>query len=324
MRPREAVRAAKFCDGTGTFLLTAFGGIAPRQIGITEVFMRSALLLVLLLLFTQFGYAQSRNLRVPTLSPITEIAQEVGLTEVKLSYSRPSAKGRDIFGELVPFGEVWRTGANASTKLTFSENVKIAGNDLKAGTYALYTIPGETEWTIIIHTNTKHRSLAGDVYKPAEDAFRFKATPRKTSNFVETFTIGFSDIATDSLQVAIAWENTEVKFAIDFDVDARIDEQIKALSASPEGMTPQSLFLAAEYNLHNGRDLAKAEEWISSALEKTPKDPRFGLLRAKILAKAGKTDEALKVIADANAWAKESNNENYTEQTQLFWDSIKP
>ncbi len=89
------------------------------------------------------------------------------MTTVKLSYSRPSAKGRKIFGGLVPFGEIWRTGANASTKLTFAEDVKIEGNPLKAGTYALYTIPGENEWTIIVHTNTRHRALAGDVYKQA-------------------------------------------------------------------------------------------------------------------------------------------------------------
>lgn len=273
------------------------------------------------LLLTQTGTAQ--NLNVPTLSPITEITQEVGLSEVKLSYSRPSAKGRKIYGGLVPFGEVWRTGANASTKLTFTEDVKVEGNDLKAGTYALYSIPGENEWTMIIHTNTKHRSLAGDTYKQAEDAFRFTVKPRKIADYVETFTIGFGDLTSNSTSVALRWENTEVKFTIEFDVDARIDEQIAKLSASPEGMSPQSLFLAAEYYLHNGRDLEKADKWITAAMEKSAKNPRFGLLRAKILAKAGKTDEALKVIAESNAWAKESNNANYTEQTQLFWDSIK-
>src|SRR5690606_18736882 len=94
---------------------------------------------------------QAQNLNVPTLSPITEIKQEVGLTAIGLSYSRPSANGRVVFGELVPYGEVWRTGANAATKLTFTEEVKVAGNPLPAGTYALYTIPGLQEWTIIIH-----------------------------------------------------------------------------------------------------------------------------------------------------------------------------
>lgn len=285
--------------------------------------MKYTLSLFVLFLFAQLGFGQAQELKVPVLSPFTEVSQEVGLTQVKLSYARPSAKGRKVFGELVPFNEVWRTGANASTKLTFTEDVKIEGNSLKAGTYALYSIPGETEWTMIIHTNTKHRSIAGDVYKPAEDAFRFKVKPGKTSNFVETFTIGFTDITTNSLMVSVAWENTEVKFRIEFDVDSRINEQIATLTNSPAGMSHQNYFLAAEYNLHNNKDLAKADEWILKAMEKSPKNARYGLLRAKILAKAGKKDEALKVIADANAWATEAKNANYIEQTQQFWNSIK-
>lgn len=274
-----------------------------------------------LISMVQLGFAQ--ELKVPTLSPLTEITQEVGLTQIKLSYARPSAKGRKVFGDLVPFNEVWRTGANASTKLTFSEDVKIEGNSLKAGTYALYSIPGEREWTVIIHTNTRHRSIAGDVYKPAEDAFRFKVKPGKTSNYVETFTIGFSDFTTSSCRLFVAWENTEIKFRIDLDVDSQVDKQISALAAAPSGMSHQNLFLAAEYYLHNNKDLSKADQWILAAIDKSPKNARYGLLRAKILAKAGKRDEALKVIADANAWATEAKNANYVEQTQVFWDSIR-
>lgn len=284
--------------------------------------MKPAFLITLVFALVPFGYGQ-QELKVPTLSPISEITQEVGLTQVKLSYSRPSAKGRKVFGDLVPFNEVWRTGANASTKLTFTEDVKIEGNALKAGTYALYTIPGQTEWTVIIHTNTKHRSIAGDVYKPAEDAFRFKVKPGKTSNFVETFTIGFSDISTNSVSVYVAWENTRIKFKIDFDVDSQVDKQIAELTAAPAGMSHQNLFLAAEYYLHNNKDLSKADGWIGAAMEKSPKNARYGLLRAKILSKAGKSDEALKVVAEANAWATEAKNANYIEQTKDFWDSIK-
>lgn len=284
--------------------------------------MKTTLSFAVLFLLIQAGYSQ-QELKVPTLSPITEVTQEVALTEVKLSYSRPSAKGRKVFGGLVPYNEVWRSGANASTKLTFAQDVKIEGNPLKAGTYALYTIPGETEWTVIIHTNTRHRSIAGDVYKPAEDAFRFKVKPGRTSNFVETFTIGFGDITTRSCSVILSWENTEIKFRVDFDVDADVEKQIAGLAAAPGGMSHQNLFLAAEYYLHNDRDLANADQWIASAMEKSAKNARYGLLRAKILAKAGKRDEALKVVAEANAWAKEAKNANYTEQTQVFWDSIK-
>ncbi|HVF47278.1 MAG TPA: DUF2911 domain-containing protein [Pyrinomonadaceae bacterium] len=283
--------------------------------------MRSGFMIAMLALSANLAVGQ--ELKVPTLSPLAEVGQEVGLTQVKLSYSRPSAKGRKVLGDLVPFGEVWRTGANASTKLTFTEDVKIEGNNLKAGTYALYTIPGPTEWTVIIHTNTKHRSIAGDVYKVAEDAFRFKAKPAKTSNYVETFTIGFADITTSSCKLAISWENTEVKFLIEFDVDARLNEQIATLVAAPAGMSHQNYFLAAEYYLHNDKDLSKADEWILKAMEKSAKNSRYGLLRAKILAKAGKKADALKVVAEANAWATEAKNANYIQQTQLFWDSIK-
>lgn len=283
--------------------------------------MRSIFCSVIITLFALSTLGQ--ELRVPTLSPQAEVTQEVGLTQVKLSYARPSAKGRKVFGELVPFGEVWRTGANASTKLTFTEDVKIAGNALKAGTYALYSIPGANEWTMIIHTNTKHRSLAGDVYKQAEDAFRFKVKPGKTANYLETFTIEFGDFTTSSANLILSWENTQIKFPIEFDVDARVAEQIAKLAAAPAGMAHMNYFLAAEYNLHNDKDLTKADEWILTAIEKSPKNSRYGLLRAKILAKAGKKDQALKVVAEANAWAKEAKNANYVEQTQLFWDSLK-
>lgn len=267
--------------------------------------------------------ASAQELKVPILSPISEVKQELALSEVTLSYSRPSAKGRKVFGDLVPHGQIWRTGANASTKLTFTEDVKIEGNNLKAGTYALYSIPGEKEWTMIIHSNTRLRALAGNVYKPEDDVFRFKVTPGKTSNYVETFTIGFGDITTNTAKLILSWENTEVKFGIEFDVDSRMNEQIAKLLAAPGGMSHQNYFLAAEYYLHNDKDMAKADEWIRAAMEKSAKNSRYGLLRAKILHKAGKKDEALKVVAEANAWAKEANNANYVEQTQLFWDSIK-
>jgi hypothetical protein len=276
----------------------------------------------LMFLFISVSFGQ--NLNVPTLSPNTEITQEVALTEVKLNYSRPSAKGRKVFGSLVPYGTIWRTGANASTKLTFSQDVKIEGNELKAGTYALYTIPSlKNDWTIIIHKNTKHRSLAGDVYKQEEDAFRFNVKSEKISNFVETFTIQFSDISTKSCYLTLSWENTQVKFKIEFDVDGQVDQQIAELIKSENGMSDFNYFRAAEYYFHNDRDLNKAIEWIKTGITKSPKNFRYGLLHAKILDKQGKKAEALKVIAEANAWAKEKNNSNYIEQTQIFWDSIK-
>lgn len=280
-------------------------------------------LFVVLLLLSIHTVAVSQRLNVPTLSPQAEITQEVALSEVKLSYARPSAKGRKIFGGLVPFGEIWRTGANASTKLTFAEDVKVAGNPLKAGTYALYTIPGEKEWTMIIHSNLELRALAGDVYKQADDVFRFAAKPSATGEFVETFTISFVNLTANSVDVELRWENTKVSFPVEFDVDGNVDRQIAELFKDPESAAHFNYFLAAEYYFHNDRDLNKAIGWISTALEKSPKNPRYGLMHARILDKQGKRADALRVIAEANAWARESNNSNYVEQTQLFWDSIK-
>jgi hypothetical protein len=294
---------------------------AGCQADAPEVFMRLLASAFLLVFLVAASFAQRLN--VPTLSPQAEVTQEVALSEVKLSYARPSAKGRKVFGGLVPFGEIWRTGANASTKLTFKEDVKVGGNPLKPGTYALYTIPGEAEWTIIIHSNLTLRALAGDVYKPSEDVFRFKARSEKTRHFVETFTIDFANISTNSVDVVLSWENTRVSFPIEFDVDGNVDRQIAELLKDPADAAHFNYFLAAEFYFHNDRDLTKAVGWIATALEKSPKNPRYGLLHAKILSKQGKKADALRVIAEANAWAKESNNANYVEQTQLFWDSIK-
>ncbi len=284
--------------------------------------MRSILILSTLLLFLYESTAQQR-IKVPTLSPFTEITQEVGLTKISLSYSRPSAKGRTIFGGLVPYDQIWRTGANASTKLAFTEDVKIGGNPLESGTYALYTIPGKERWTMIIHTNTGHRSIAGDTYKQEEDALRFEVKPVSNPLTVETFTIQFTDITTNGLNVALSWENTIVKFPIEVEVDAKIEQQIAAIMENPEEVSAFNYFRAAEYYLHNKKSLDKAAEWILAGLEKSPKNFRFGLLYAKILHAKGDKQKALETIREANQWAREANNANYIGQTQLFMDEIQ-
>lgn len=258
---------------------------------------------------------EAQNLRTPTLSPLTEIKQEVGLTEITLSYSRPSANGRTVFGELVPFGEIWRTGANASTKLTFTEEVKIAGNPLPAGTYALYTIPGQQEWTVIIHKKTDMRSIAAGSVKPENDAFRFKVRPMAIGEKVGTFTIQFADITTKSCHLQLSWENTMVRFPIECNVDAKVEAQIAELTKDPEKTTHQAYFLAAEYYLYNDKDLDQAMKWIDAALGKSPENYRYGLLKSKIYGGQGKTDMAASMVKTAHEWANAANNANYKQQT---------
>jgi|GEM_PF-128426 len=278
--------------------------------------------LFILAFFAGFQLA-AQNLSTPTLSPFSEIKQEVGLTEITLSYARPSAKGRSVMGNLVPFGETWRTGANASSKLTFTEDVKIAGNDLPAGTYALYTIPNPNEWTIIVHKKTNMRSIAGGRVKPENDAFRFNVKPLNNPVRVETFTIQFTDITTNSCQVQLSWENTIVKFPIEVQVGSKIEAQMAELMKAPDKIPHRTYFRAAEYYLHNKVDLNQAMDWIDAALAKSANNFRYGLLKSKIYHEQGNQAKAISMVKMANEWATAAKNSNYMEQTSLYLASIQ-
>ncbi|MBX2871727.1 MAG: DUF2911 domain-containing protein [Saprospiraceae bacterium] len=283
--------------------------------------MRKIYLFVIVLFAVSELTAQ--NLSTPTLSPYSEIKQEVGLTEITLSYARPSAKGRAVMGGLVPYGETWRTGANASTKLTFTEDVKIGGKDLPAGTYALYSIPNEQEWTIIIHKKTNMRSIAGDRVKAENDAFRFTVKPISNPVGVETFTLQFTDITTNSCHLQLSWENTIVKFPIEVEVGSKIEAQMAELMKAPEKVPHRTYFRAAEYYLHNKVDLNQAMEWIDAALVKSENNFRYGLLKSKIYNAQGDQKQAINTVKMANEWATAAKNSNYMEQTSVYLASLE-
>ena len=269
-----------------------------------------------------FNLCYGQRLKTPTLSPFSKISQQVGLTEVTLQYSRPSAKGRVVFGELVPYDKVWRTGANRATRITFKEVAKIGGKKIQPGEYAIYTIPNQGYWTIIIHANTSLRSIAGGAYKPSNDVFRFELVPEKNNNYVETFTCQFSEVKTNSLMLDITWENTLISIPIEVEVDKKIESQMQVFMKNPEKIPHRTYFEAAQYYSNNGKDLNDALSFIDSALYKSPENFRYGLLKAKILAKMNNYEDALVVVEIANTWAKNKNNANYIEQTRLFWDSL--
>lgn len=260
----------------------------------------------------------SQDLKTPTLSPFSEIKQEVGLTEISIQYARPSAKGRKVFGDLVPYNEIWRTGANASTKLILNEACKINGNSIDKGTYALYSIPGEKKWTIIIHTNTGLRSLAGGAYKPENDLFRFEVPVLNNPIIEETFTIQFADLTSNSCNIRLTWENVIINIPITVDVDSRIASQMQELLKNPDAIRHGTYFEAAQYYLHSGKDLDTALNWIDAAMDKSKDNFRYALLKAKILAADGKKNEAMETINLAFEWAVKANNANYMEQTSLF------
>lgn len=282
--------------------------------------MKNTIIFIGIFLWSAFVFGQT--LKTPTLSPFSKISQEIGLTEIGLEYSRPSAKGRLVFGGLVPFDQIWRTGANASTKITLKESARIGGKLIAPGTYAIYTIPGKEKWTIIIHSNTKMRSLAGDVYKQANDVFRFEVKPQNIKNYVETFTIQFSDLHTNKAHLQLLWENTLINMPIEVEVDENIARQISQIIKNPEAVSHRTYFEAAQYYLHNDKDLDQALVFIDQALEKSPENFRYGLLKAKIQDKSGNRQAALETVNQAHAWAKKADNDNYIEQTALYRKSL--
>jgi hypothetical protein len=282
--------------------------------------MKRFSLFISILFMTSISYGQRLN--TPTLSPISKISQEIGLTEIKLTYSRPSAKGRTIFGALVPYDKIWRTGANASTRITFQEAAFIGGKSIEKGTYALYTIPGAAQWTIIVHSNIELRSLAGDAYNPEDDVFRFTVKPQATSQYIETFTMQFTDLKTSSFNLQLLWEHTLINIPIAVEVDKHITRQMTEFLQYPEKIPARTYFEAAQYYLNNNKDLNEALSWMDAALEKSPNNFRYGLLKAKIQAKKGDKKSALITIEQAHAWAKAAKNANYIEQTALFKASL--
>jgi hypothetical protein len=268
--------------------------------------MRKSILSVFILtLVTLFAEAQ---VQTPAASPAAKVIQTVGLTQVEVEYSRPSIRGRQIFGGLVPFDMLWRTGANASTKITFDNDVVIAGNhELGKGTYALYTIPGEEEWTIIFHKNTTHWGTGG--YNADEDAFRFTVKPTTLDNEVESFTIGLSNINLGVGSLDISWENTQVSF----EIDTKVDEMVKAsIEKTLAGPSMNDYYQAAAYNLMADKDLEQALEWINMAMEKGG-DENFWMVRRKALieAKLGDYKAAIKSAKLSKELAEKAGNDDY-------------
>jgi hypothetical protein len=268
---------------------------------------------------------QAQGIKMPAPSPIQKVEQAVGLGSISVDYSRPSKKGRDLFGDLVPYGKVWRTGANASTKIKFSEDVTIQGNKVPAGEYALYTIPGKDEWTVIIHKNTKHWGDGGKEYKQEEDQLRFTVKPEKNPRDVESFTINFTNLKSDATDVELLWGNVIVPFTVKTDVDSKVMSQIDEQVMKNAGATPGLYAAAANYYFETNRDLKQAHEWIKKANEK---DPKFWNVhtQAKIEAKMKNYKQAVKTAEKSKELAKAANNDDYVSMNEKAieeWKKMK-
>lgn len=250
---------------------------------------------------------QAQAIKMPAPSPLQTIKQEFALSEVSVSYSRPAVKGRKVMGDLVPFNNsVWRTGANQPTKITFGEDVKIAGNNVPKGEYALYTIPAKNEWTIILSKNTALWGSTG--YKESDDLIRFKAKPETLSSNVESFTIMFNNVKPQSMDVELMWENTAVAFTVNAEIDSRIVKQIETAMA-PGDRRPY--FESASYYFESGKDMKQAFEWANKAVEQNPERYWVEHLKAKIQMKMGDKKGAIESATRSIANAKTQKNPDY-------------
>ena len=268
------------------------------------------------LLFAPRMFAQAPKLEFPAPSPACTIKQRVGLTDVEVVYSRPGVKGREIFGGLVPFGKVWRTGANQATKIVFSTPVKINGSDIPAGTYGLFTIPDEKEWTIII--NKAPAQWGAYQYDEKTDLVRIKAQPVKFPA-VETFTIEFNDIRDDSATLNLIWDKTSVPVKIEVDLSA-LGPQIETTMASDAKQKPY--YQAAMFYYDHGMDLTKANEWIDAALKE--REAFYMVhLKAKILAKRGDKEGAIAAAKHSTELAIKANDAGYVKLNNDLIASLK-
>ncbi len=208
------------------------------------------------------------KLDFPAASPAGSVTQRVGLTDIQINYARPGAKGRVVFGGLVPYGHIWRTGANTATKISLSTPVKFNGTEIPAGTYELFTIPGATEWTVIIHKNMSQWGTYA--YDAKNDVARIQAKPVAINYHVETLAIGINDLRDESATLNIAWEKTLVPVTLTVDVKSTLVPQIEAVMASGEKLYPGVYAQAAMYYLENGLDLKKAGAWMDASIAAQP------------------------------------------------------
>jgi tetratricopeptide (TPR) repeat protein len=268
--------------------------------------------------------AASKEFEFPAPSQHGTITQRVGLTDVSVDYSRPDKRGREIFGGLVPYGKVWRTGANAPTTIKFSDDVKIEGKDLPAGEYAFYTIPDKNEWTIIFSKNLKLWGAYG--YKPDADALRVTVKPTTLPDEVETFTIGFANLKDDGATITLDWDKTHVPVQLTTKTMEKVTAEINSALKNPAELKPGFYYQAASFYYDHDKDLDQAAKWIDKAIE-LQKEPRYFMYykKAQIEAKLGHKDQA-KAAAEKSIEllkAGENPDESAIRNSQLLIDSLK-
>lgn len=277
-------------------------------------------LILLCICITSLSFGQ---LNLPNASPDQEFTQQVGFAEVKVKYSRPSARGRTIFGELVPYDQLWRTGAHDATTIWFSDSVKINGINIPSDTFSLFTIPGKSEWTIIF--NKVHQMHGSSDYVEANDQLRFKVKSEKALRFFETFTIEINDFTKDGAIVYLMWENTQVKFPIQPYADQKVMAEIADRINVKKEEKPSLYYQASLYYFNNNKDMSQAYEWVKYANSKS-QDAAYLQLQAKIEALQGRNADALATLSKSTELAKSKKLEpiiKANEKLATEWNGKK-
>lgn len=252
---------------------------------------------------TKTSFAQA--LKLPAASSKQVVTQDLGISQVTLTYARPNTKGRKIFGGLEPYGEVWRTGANSATTLAFSGDVMIDGKTIPAGTYGLFTIPDKNQWTIIL--NKKSDQWGAYEYSQSDDVLRFTVKPEKTKNKVETFTIDFPEVTPSQAKLSIRWEDTAVAF------DINVDQDVEIMAAIDQAMQGEKkpYLAAAQYYFNNDKDLDKALLWADDAVKANPAVPYAYYWKAQIQLKKGDKTGARATAELGKQAAEKANSDEY-------------
>ena len=263
-------------------------------------------------------YAQ--GIKIPAPSPLQTVTQQFGVGELKVEYSRPGAKGRKIFGDVVPFSKRWRTGANSTTKITFSDDVSIQGQKVPAGTYVLLSIPEANEWTIIFNKNLTLQGDGGSAYKESEDQLRIKVQPKSMNDKIETFTIALNDITNNAVNVDLMWENTRVTIPVSVNYDDKVMKQIDETLIKDS----RPYFAGATYYYENNKDLNKALEWATKAAEMNPTAFWIWHLKAKIQNRLGDYKGAVASATASKEKAQAAGNMEYVKFNEAIIAQAEP
>ena len=267
--------------------------------------------------------ADEKKIEFPAASQHSVVKQRVGLTDVEVDYSRPNKNGRDIFGGLVPYGKLWRTGANAVTKIKFSGPVTLGGKQIPAGEYALFTIPTANEWTVILSKDAKVQSAAD--YKQENDAARITASPESLPVTIETFTIALDDVKGASATLDLLWDKTRVPLKFTTDDVEQVSKELDAAVSAGTPLDARTAYQAASFYYDNNKDLNQAAKWIDQALEKNPDAYFMHYKKAQIQAKLGNKTEAVASAQKAIDILKKDKapDESAIKNAQQIIDSSK-